>query len=124
MLNRVMMVLPDLIDRISPEEAEVYAAEQNVVRKAANYTATMSDYLILCDASAGAFVVSLPSATHVGKTLVIVKVDSTANAVTVTPFGNDTIEGASSKTLSAQYDKIIVTADGVSTWLDEGTGEI
>jgi hypothetical protein len=51
-------------------------------------------------------------------------VDSTANAVTVTPFGNDTIEGGPSKTLASQYDKAILTANGVSAWIDEGTGEI
>lgn len=123
-LNRVMLVLPELISRVSPEEAEVYAPEQNVRQVAVNTTATESDYLILCDCSAGGIIVSLVSATKAGKTLVIVKVDSTANAVTVTPFGNDTIEGNPSKTLSTKYDKAILTADGVSTWIDEGTSEI
>lgn len=80
--------------------------------------------LILCDCSAGSIIVSLVSATKAGKTLVIVKVDSTANTVTVTPFGNDMIEGDPSKTLAAQYDKAILTANGVSVWLDEGTSEI
>ena len=121
-LNRLMMVLPDLLERISPEEAEVYAGEQNVRQTAVSTTATESDYLILCDCSAGGIIVSLFSATKSGRTLVIVKVDSTANAVT--PFGNDTIEGDPSKTLASQYDKAILTANGVSTWLDEGTGEI
>jgi hypothetical protein len=118
-LNSVMMVLPDLINRISPETPEVYASQQNVVHKVANYTATPSDYLILCDTSAGAFAVSLPSAINVGLTLVIVKTDSSGNAVTIAPFGNDTIQGAASKSLSAQYDKIILTADGVSNWIVE-----
>lgn len=122
-LNRVMMNLPELLERISPEESEVYQAEQNVVRKAANYTATLSDYLVLCDASAGGFVVSLPTATAMGKTLVIVKTDSTGNAITLTPFGNDTIQGSTSLSLSAQWAKAILTADGVTTWIDEGTGE-
>jgi len=123
-LNKVMMILRDLIERISPAEAGVYAEEQNVRQTAVSTAATDSDYLILCDCSAGGIIVTLVSATKAGKTLVIVKVDSSANAVTVTPFGNDTIEGAASKTLSAQYDKAILTANGISTWLDEGTGEI
>lgn len=123
-LNRLMVVLPDLINRLGLEEAGVYAAEQNVRQTAVSTAATESDYLMLCDCSAGGIIVSLVSATKAGKTLVIVKVDSTANAVTVTPFGNDKIEGLSSKTLASQYDKAILTADGVSTWLDEGTSEI
>lgn len=123
-LNRLMMLLPDLIERISPEEGEVYAGEQNVRQTAVSTTATDSDYLILCDCSAGGVIVSLVSATKAGKTLVIVKVDSTANAVTVSPFGNDTIEGEPSKTLASQYDKAILTANGVSAWIDEGTGEV
>ena len=123
-LNGVMLVLPELLERIAPEEAGVYAPGQNVRQTAVNTVATESDYLILCDCSAGGIAVSLFSATKAGRTLVIVKVDSSGNAVTVTPFGNDTIESAASKTLTAQYDKVILTANGVSTWIDEGTGEI
>jgi adenine/guanine phosphoribosyltransferase-like PRPP-binding protein len=67
------MLLPDLIERISPAEGEVYAGEQNVRQTAVSTTATDSDYLILCDCSAGGIIVSLVSATKAGKTLVIVR---------------------------------------------------
>jgi hypothetical protein len=72
-MNRIMMLLPDLIERISPAEGEVYAGEQNVRQTAVSTTATDSDYLILCDCSAGGIIVSLVSATKAGKTLVIVR---------------------------------------------------
>jgi hypothetical protein len=120
-LEAVMLRLPTLLELLAPAEAGPYAGQQNVVRKAANYVATASDYMILCDASAGGFVVQLPTAVNVGLTLVIAKVDTSGNAITITPFGNDTIEGGSSKTLSARWQKLVITADGVSAWVDEGT---
>jgi hypothetical protein len=113
------LILPELIQRISPETPEAFAGTQNIVRKAANYTATTSDYLILCDASAGGFTVSLPAAINGGLTLVIVKTDASANAIQIAPWGNDSIEGAPSKTLSAQWNKIVITSDGVVTWVLE-----
>lgn len=123
-LNRILMVLPELLSRLVPPGELPYEAEGNVRNVVANATATVSDYMILCDASAGAFDVSLPTATAMGKTLIIVKVDSSVNAVTVVPFGNDRIQGAASLSLSAQWAKAILSADGVSGWLDQGTGMI
>jgi type IV secretory pathway TrbF-like protein len=116
-----MSLLPELLERLGPVEAAPYAGTVNVRRVAANTTATPSDGMILCDASAGAFVVQLPTAVNVGLTLVIVKVDTSGNAITVTPFGNDTIESGTSKTLAAQWQKLVITADGVSAWIDEST---
>jgi hypothetical protein len=118
-LNNVLMVTPELIARISPETPEVYAGTQNITRKASNYTATPSDYMILCDASAGAFTISLPSAINGGLTLIICKVDSSGNSVQLAPFGNDTLQGQASKSLDTQWQKIILTADGVSCWVVE-----
>lgn len=119
-----MMQLPELIERISPEEPEVYAAEQNVRRAVGNTVATDSDYMILCDTSAGGFTVSLFSATKMGRTLVVCKTSSDGNAVSVVPFGNDTIQGSESKSLTTQYDKIVITADGVSMWIVESENQI
>jgi hypothetical protein len=38
----LQVILPDIVEKISPEEPEVYAAEQNVIRKAANTTRPMA----------------------------------------------------------------------------------
>jgi hypothetical protein len=123
-LNAAIMSVPEILNRLAPEEPEVYAGEQNIRQTAVSTTATESDYMILCDTSAGGLVVSLFSATKAGRTLVIVKVSNDGNAVTVTAFGNDTIEGATAKSLTSQYQKAILTADGVSTWIDEGMNEV
>jgi hypothetical protein len=119
-----MALLPELLGRLQEEEAEVYGEGQTVRFTAVSTSVTETDDVILCDCSAGAIVVSLFSATKAGGTLIIVKVDSTANAVTVSAYGNDLIEGSASKTLSSQYDKAILLANGVSEWLDLGTSTV
>jgi len=58
------------------------------VVKTAGFTASASD-LAICDASSGAFTVTLPSAPADGTQLCIKKIDSTTNIVTVTRGGTD-----------------------------------
>jgi len=122
--NSVMLILPELLSRILPEEEEAYLGLKTITRKSAAYTCTISDDIVICDASAASFNVSLPSATALGKSLIIVKGDDSANPISILPFGNDLIEGAASLSLSAQYDKAIFCSDGISTWLNLGKGEV
>jgi hypothetical protein len=85
--------------------------------KTANYTATAADYTILTDATAGAITISLPDASSLsGKTYIIKKTDSSANAVTIDPNGSQTIDGAATYTLAAQYKYVTVQAYG-GNWL-------
>jgi predicted lipoprotein with Yx(FWY)xxD motif len=54
--------------------------------KSAAYTVKDSDYTILCDATTGAFTLSLPLASgSIGKVFVISKIDSTENLLTFSP---------------------------------------
>jgi hypothetical protein len=65
--------------------------------------------LYRCDATAGAFPVTLPASMSSGDTLIrFKKIDGTANAVTITAQGSDTIEGAATKVLAAQYQAVTV----------------
>ena len=85
--------------------------------KAANYTATTSDSNIIVDASAGPVTITLYSAsTTTGHLLHIKKVDSSGNAVTVARAGSDTIEGATSITLAAQWNAATIYSNGNATW--------
>jgi len=87
-----------------------------VVTKTAAYTAA-NDAVILCDASAGAFTISLPTASGIkGKAYLIKKIDSSTNAVTIDPYGTETIDGAATVTLASQYDSLIVVSDGIN-WM-------
>lgn len=89
----------------------------SIVTKTANYTATTSDHTILADASAGPLTITLPSAsTAANQEIVVKKIDSSANVVTVDPNASETWDGASNKVLSTQYAVANGQCDG-SNWL-------
>ena len=76
--------------------------------------------LIKCDATNGAFTVTLPDATSVeGTVFKIIKTDSTANVVTVDTVDNQTINSLTSIALSAQGDAAGLDSDN-SNWLRTG----
>ena len=67
----------------------------------------------LCDATLGAIAFNLPVAhNYEGMVFKIKKIDGSANAVTITPNGIETIDGAASKVLSTQYEYIEFLSDG------------
>jgi len=65
-----------------------------------------------CDATAGAYAVTLPLAGTLtndeSRIMVFFKTDVSANAVTITRAGSDTINGATTYVLSAQYDYLVI----------------
>lgn len=79
--------------------------------------------IILVDATAAPITITLPAANSgvvggatFGPILYIKKIDVSANAVTISRAGADTIEGANTMSLAAQWDKVVLVADGVSLW--------
>lgn len=71
-----------------------------------------TDDTILCDATAGAFNITLPLASQVQFLRVTIKkIDASANAVTLV----GTIDGAVNPTLPAQYKSKTIQSDG-SAW--------
>ena len=88
-----------------------------LVNKTAAYTLTASDSIVTCDASAGAFTISLPTASGIaGRQYTIKKIDSSANAITIQPYGTETIDGAATYTLSAQWKYVTIVSNGTN-WL-------
>lgn len=81
-----------------------------------NYTATAGDLFILATGGAGGITVTLPTVTKGGRAT-IKKVDSGAGAVTVATTSSQTIDGATTKSLAAQYDKIAVVSDGTAWFI-------
>lgn len=70
-----------------------------------------------CDATSAAIAVTLPAAsTSRDKLFIIKKIDSGGNAVTVTRAGSDTIDGATSFALTAQYNWVVIQSDGTADW--------
>lgn len=82
---------------------------------ASSDTADTDDDVMLVDASAGAVTITLPDrASNVGKVYTIKRVNATNNVI-VSRAGSDTIDGATTKTLSTQYAAITIIA-GYGGW--------
>jgi len=73
-----------------------------------------------CNATSAPFTITTPLAADLeGQTIQIMKVDASANAVTIDGNGAETINGSATQTLSAQYDFMNVVSDGANwfiTW--------
>jgi len=87
-----------------------------IVTKTAGYTASGSDHTILCNTATAGFTITLPVVTGcTGRIYVIKKVSSDANAVTVQiNSGADRIDGATTYTLSSQYNSVMIQSDGAA----------
>jgi long-subunit acyl-CoA synthetase (AMP-forming) len=87
-----------------------------IVASASPYALTSAHGLSV-NATAGAVTVNLHAASAAaGRTHFIVKTDASANAVTINRAGSDTIQGATSVVLTAQWDKVSLWSDGTATW--------
>lgn len=129
-------VLGNEIDRLDA------AAIIGAINKDTNYTVLEADVtsLIRVDTSGGTRTITLPqiSSLVADFDIIIDKVTSDANAVTISRQGSDTINGGTLYTLTAQYQSAWVVADratntwsviqsnsngvGVNAIVDEGTG--
>jgi len=88
------------------------ASITNISTKTTTYSALISDHIILADATSGAFTITLPAASNAGLEIKVIKVDSSANVVTISRQGSDTIQGATSRTLRYQYESLTFASDG------------
>ncbi|MEZ7523998.1 hypothetical protein [Burkholderia vietnamiensis] len=82
--------------------------------KTGAYTATANDYTIRADGTTGAFSVTLEASPVTGQIHVVKKIDSSANAITVSGNGKN-IDGAASVSLTTQYQSVRVQYNG-TTW--------
>lgn len=83
--------------------------------KSASYTLTATDYTVTFDASGAARTATLPTAVGItGRIYVVKKTDSSGNAVTVDGDGAETIDGATTVTLSTQYAGRVIQSDGAN----------
>lgn len=106
------------------DHTPIYAyalAGARLVTGPTTYTPVVGDGLIAVDATAGAVTILLPAistttspvaAGSVGKTYEVVKVDSSANAVSITTTGTDTVLGVTK--LNEQGTQVVLTADTTS----------
>lgn len=114
-------VLGDEIDRIDA------AAFPSVASKYADYTVLAADIhnLIRVDTTASARTITLPSIASLTDDfdILIAKVTGDANLVTISRSSTDTINGASTYTLQAQWSAAWLIADrSTNTWTAISTG--
>ena len=115
---RLSEPLPPIPDPVFRMWKTLLEMDPRVRTVTAAYTADSTDQTILCDATGAAFALTLPAtATNKGKILVVKRINSGANAVTVTADGSDTIEGSGTSALAAQYDSLTLQSDGAGLWI-------
>ena len=90
----------------------------SVTTKTGDYTATDTDFIILCDASGGSFTITLPTAVgRKGRQFIIKKIDSSGNTVTIDGDGSETIDESTTVVISIQNESKTVAADGTEYWI-------
>lgn len=83
----------------------------------ADTTLNTTHYMVNVDATAGAKTITLPTAVGcAGRVYIIRKLDSSANVVTIDGNGSETINGATTKALSAQYSVAQIMSNGAN-WM-------
>jgi len=71
--------------------------------------------VLLCDCTSGDITLTLPAAAdNVGLMYHVKKTDSSANIVTVDGNASETIDGATTQTITSQYDSIKIISDGTN----------
>lgn len=97
----------------------IQGLKTNVNSKTATYTAALTDDYIPC-APAANMTINLPAAsTAAGKRLKIQKTDNSAFTVTIDANSTETINGAETYVLNAQYQVVELECDG-SAWYTTG----
>jgi len=93
------------------------SVSHSIVTKTTSYTATASDYTIICNNS-GAITISLPAAsTATGRVYVIKKISGLLSNVTINPNGSETIDGFSTRVLALQFETAMIQCDGTNWYI-------
>jgi len=82
--------------------------------KTGAYTMTATDSVITC--AAGTYTIALPTAVGCAGRVYTIKRIGATGTITIDPAGTETIDGSTTKTLTAQWEVIRVISDGAN-WL-------
>jgi hypothetical protein len=86
-----------------------------VTTQTGTYAILPADGLVSLDATSAAFTATLPSAsTNPGMVVRVIKVDVSANAATIATVSSQTINGAATLSLAAQWDGKTLVSDGTN----------
>jgi predicted RecA/RadA family phage recombinase len=100
--------------------ADVVGVLTYITSVAIDTTLGATHYTVLVDATAGAVVITLPTAASalaggIGRVYNVKKTDVSANTVTVDGNASETIDGATTQVLTAQYQSMTIQSNG-TTW--------
>lgn len=83
--------------------------------KTGAYTLVDGDHIILADANSAGFTLTLPTAVgRAGLVFHVKKVDATANAVVIDGNGSETIDGATTRSITIQHETVSIVSDGAN----------
>jgi hypothetical protein len=79
----------------------------------ADYEAETDVGIILVNATSAPLAINLPLASETpSRAIVVKKIDASGNAVTITPNGSETIDGAASLAISTQWESKMFITNG------------
>ncbi len=92
---------------------------KNIATQTANYTATTSDQVILCDATSGDVTITLPLAnTMNGREITVKRIDSSGNTCFIEPNIADLLDNsATAKPLFTPLVSVHTISDGTNWWI-------
>lgn len=95
---------------------QLHLTETAINNASSPYSVVAADSVITCDATAGAVTINLPAATATGRQITFKKIDSSANACTLTRAGADLIDGATTYAVSVQYASSSIVDTASTVW--------
>lgn len=96
----------------------VRAFATEISTKTASFTIGSFDSVILADATTAPFTITLPTASSkTGRTLTFKKIDASVNTVTIDGNGTETIDGATTKIIIAQWSSVTIVSNGTSWFI-------
>ncbi|MDI6788881.1 MAG: hypothetical protein QME51_10960, partial [Planctomycetota bacterium] len=92
----------------------INGGKQTYASKSASYTLVATDYCIDFSGLSGGVTASLPTAAGITGTVYVIKNSDAAQTVTIDGNGAETIDGAATVALSAQYQFRMIISDGTN----------
>lgn len=110
---------PNSLLQVAGPIATAYAA------KTANYTVTATDSFLTGDCTSGNLTFTLPAAASIaGREYHFKRIDGSGNSVIIDGNASETIDGATTKTLTTQWSEISIVSDGTNWVIKNSMGTI
>ena len=113
-LARLRAMWTSLVTEINENIAELALIVPVFEEVTANATIDDATTVVLIDATAGNVTVTLPESST--RQIILKRIDSTENTVTIDADAAETIDGATTFTIADQYTVATIVGDGTGWW--------